>query len=204
MHVIRDIIEPGGRLLARRLDQLCSALERLSQRLHATLADILGDCIGGFVRDAAIEIIDHVAQGLPDLSRTPYSLSQVRRDYAGLDDDEERRYWQDEDAEAEANWPAETSCAVRQPERLPTALSAGLQAASYCLRRWSGARRTLTTLVVGLFATGFAFLGGPLALALLDLAVSATQFSVLPRSIDTGASAVGLFDSSDPENSLHP
>ena len=204
MHLIRDLLEPGGRLLARRLDQLCSTLESLSQRLHATLVDILGDCIGGFVRDAAIGVIDHVTQSLSDPSRTPYSPSQIRRDYADPDDDEESRYWQDEEAEAEANWRAESSDAPRQLERLPTALSAGLQAASYCLRRWSGARRTWTTLVVGVFATGFAFLGGPLALALLDLAASATRFNDLPRSIDTGAAAAGLFDSSEPNNTFHP
>jgi hypothetical protein len=203
MHLIRDVLEPGGRLLARRLDELCSTLEGLSQRLHATLADILGDCIGGFVRDAAIGVIDHVAQGPPDLSRNPYSSSQTRRDYADPDDDEESRYWQDEEAESEANGHAESPCAVRQPERLATALAVGLQAASCCLRRWSGARRTLTTLVVGLCATGFAFLGGPLALALLDLAASAAQFNDLPRSIDTGAAAAELFHASEPNNPLH-
>jgi hypothetical protein len=204
MHLIRDVLEPGGRLLARRLDQLCATLESLRQRLHATLANILGDCIGGFVRDAALEVIDHVAQGLPDLSRAKYSSHHARREDDDPDDDEERRYWQDEEGEAETEWRAESPGTRWQPERLPTALSAGLQAASYCLRRWSGDRRTLTTLVAGVLATGFAFLGGPLALALLDLAASAAPFNNLLRSIDTDAAAAGLIDTSDPDNSLRP
>ena len=67
--------------------------------------------------------------------------------------------------------------------------------ASFWLRRWSGRSRALTTCAVGLVATGFAFLGGPLAIALLDLAASASQFNALPDSIDHGASAIGLYDS---------
>ena len=36
--------------------------------------------------------------------------------------------------------------------------------------------------------------GGPLALAVLDLAASASQFNSLPDAIDRGAAAVGLFE----------
>jgi hypothetical protein len=202
MHLIRDLLEPGSRLLARRLDQLCATLESLRERLHATLANVLGDCIGGFARDGALGVIDHIAQGLPDPSQTPYAPSPIQRDDGDPDAEEERRVWQEE--QTETNGREEIPGAPRQPERLPTALSAGLQAASYCLRRGSGAHRTLTSVAVGLFATGFAFLGGPLALALLDLAASATQYRSLPLSMDTGAAAAGRFHSSNPNTPLRP
>jgi hypothetical protein len=195
MHLIRDLLEPGRRLLARRLDQLCATLESLRQRLHTTLANVLGDCIGGFVRDAALGVIDQVAKGLPEPSQTSYAPRPIRRDDGDPDDEEERRDWQEE--QAEASGQEEMPAAPRQRERLPTALSAGLQAASYCLRRGSGAHRTLTSVVVGLVATGLAFLDGPLALALLDLAASARPFTALPFLIDRSAAVIGRFDSPD-------
>jgi len=70
-----------------------------------------------------------------------------------------------------------------------------LQAASWWLRRCSGRSRTLTTLAVGVLATGLAFLGGPLVAAVLGLAETAMQFSTLADAIGTGVSAFGDVDS---------
>ena len=81
-----------------------------------------------------------------------------------------------------------------QPDRLSTALSAGLQVASFWLRRWAGRSRVLTTCAAGIAAAVVAFLGGPLAVAVLDLAASASQANAVPEAIDTGASAVGLYN----------
>jgi hypothetical protein len=66
-------------------------------------------------------------------------------------------------------------------------LSAGLQAASWWLRRWTGRKRAVTTLAVGLIATSVAFFGGPLIVAVLSLAQTATQFHVLSGAMNTSA-----------------
>src|ERR1700722_17996647 len=62
MRSIRDFIDPGGRMLARRLDQLCSTLEGLGARLKGTIANAIGETIGGFVRDTALRVLDDVSQ----------------------------------------------------------------------------------------------------------------------------------------------
>jgi hypothetical protein len=49
--------------------------------------------------------------------------------------------------------------------------------------------------VVGLLATGLAFLGGPLVVAMLGLAGTATQFNSLADAIGTGLSAFSDFNS---------
>ena len=52
----------------------------------------------------------------------------------------------------------------------------------------------MTTFAVGLAAAGIAYMGGPLAVVVLGLAGTATQFTSLSDAIETGASAFGLFD----------
>jgi hypothetical protein len=194
MHNIRDVIDPSGRLLARRLDQLCSALECLSVRLRGTIVDVIGDSIGGFVRDAALGALDHVTQSRSDPSHKP-SFPRRERAEEAYPEDVEDGYWYDEDAPPAAYADPQPLSAPTPPERLPTALSAGLQAASFWLRRWTGKRRALSTCAIGMMATLFAFVGGPLALVLLDLAASASQFNALPDALHDGASAIGLLDS---------
>ena len=58
MSSIRDFIDPGGKMLARRLDQLCTTLEGLGSRLRGTIANALGETFGGIVRDAALRVLD--------------------------------------------------------------------------------------------------------------------------------------------------
>jgi hypothetical protein len=194
MHGIRDVIDPSGRLLARRLDQLCSTLECLSVRLRGTIVDVIGDSIGGFVRDAALGALDHVTQSRSDPSHKPLLPRHAPSAAADFDEDE-AGYWYDEDAPPGPYADPEHFTPPTPPERLPTALSAGLQAASFWLRRWTGQRRALSTCAIGMMATLFAFVGGPLALVLLDLAASASQFNALPDALQDGASAIGLLDS---------
>ena len=51
---LRDYLDPGGGMLARRLEELCSTLENLAARLHGTIANAIGETIGGIVRDTAL------------------------------------------------------------------------------------------------------------------------------------------------------
>ena len=119
---------------------------------------------------------------------------QARNHEVDEQEDEGSYWYDDDDEQTQSDSAPQDLPAPAQPERLPTALSAGLQVASFWLRRWGGQSRVLTTCAVGTAATVFAFLGGPLAIALLDLAASASQFNALPEVIDKGASAMGLYD----------
>ena len=88
----------------------------------------------------------------------------------------------------------EISKAPTKPARLATALAAGLQAASWWLRRYSAPPLILTTVAIGAAAGGVAFIGGPLAGALLGVAGSATQFSFFAEAVTAGARLFGFVD----------
>jgi hypothetical protein len=196
MPTMHDFIEPGRKVLAHRLDQLCVTLENLGARLRGTIANAIGETIGGIVRDTALRVLDEATHylpshdpGLPPPFRTA-SDPLARGNY----EPQERSYWADYEED-----PYEPDCAEpttpTPPERLPSALSTGLQAASWWLRRWSGRGRTLTTLAVGVLAAGLAFLGGPLVGVVLGFAGTAMQFNTLSDAIGTGVSVFSGFNS---------
>ena len=180
---LRDYLDPSGRMLARRLDELCSTLENLASRLHGTIANAIGETIGSIVRDTALRALNEVMRLVPSNAPMP-SRPTVPHDYTRDD----RGYWGDED---EFDRDEEVQ-ATPESERLPTALSAGLQAASWWLQRCP--RRIPMTFAVGLMAAGIAYMGGPLAVVVLGLAGTATQFSSLADAISAGASTLGIFD----------
>ena len=188
---LRDVLDPGGKLLVRRLDQLCSTLESLSERLRATVANVICDSFGGFVRDAALSVLDKVTQCISEPA--PASPTRPTHAYDVHHQDDEGGYWYDDEAPA-LEPERQPSPAPPQPERCPPAVSAGLQMASFWLRRWSGRDRALTTCAAGIITTFLAFIGGPIAVALFDLAASASQVNALPNAIDKTASTIGLYD----------
>jgi hypothetical protein len=187
MPSIRDYIDPGGRMLARRLEQFCAVLEDLGTRLRGTIANAIGETIGFIVRDTALRVLGEVAHYFPASRPLAATLrpndgqSQYRDHY-----DDERGYWDDDD-EVRLENQSDERVAPTTVERVPAALSAGLQAAAWWLRRWSGRKRALTTLAVGLVATGVAFLGGPLVIAVLGLAQSAAHFHALSDAMSPSA-----------------
>ena len=69
MPSIRNYIEPAKHILAGRLDQLCSTLEDLGARLRATIANAVGETITGIVRDAALVVLNDLAQHRPEHRR---------------------------------------------------------------------------------------------------------------------------------------
>jgi len=199
MPFIRNYLDPGGRILARRLDQLCLTLESLSARLRSTIAAAIGETIGGFVRDSALRILDDLTEYLPDAAPPPSarSLGNTRAKLAGEDyEPDGAGFWSDErePTRLEDETKGEGEALSSVPERLPTALSTGLQAAAWCLRRWSGQGRMLTTFAVGLVAAGIAYIGGPIAAVVLSLAGSATQFASMTDGLGTSDSTLNYYD----------
>ena len=65
MSSLRDYIGPGGKMLARRLDHLCSTLESLSVRLRDTIANAVGETIGAIVRDTALGVLGEITRYFP-------------------------------------------------------------------------------------------------------------------------------------------
>ena len=172
-------------MLAHRLAQLCETLENLGARLRSTIADVLGETIGFMIRDTALRVLDEVTEYLP--AADSFSFPMRGNDQDRLDrqqHDDECSYWDDEDEVPYE--PARLGrAAPPPPARLRTALSAGLQAASWWLRRWTGRKRVITTLAVGLIATGAAFFGGPLVITVVGLAHAATHFTFMSNVLET-------------------
>ena len=195
MPSIRDYLDPGGRILARRLDQLCSTLESLSARLRSTIANAIGETIGGFVRDSTFRVLDELAQCLPDAA--PATTRNLRETLVKLAQEDYEQdgpsFWADDSQNTRPESDREDGHISSAPERVPAALSTGLQAAAWCLRRWSGKGRMLTTFAVGLFAAGIAYIGGPIAAAVLSLAGSATQFATTPGGVGMDDSTLNYY-----------
>ena len=182
MSSIRDYIDPGGKMLAYHLTHLCETLENLGARLRGTIANAIGETIAIIIRDTALRLLGDVSHYLP--SSDSISAPWRRRDMLAQSSSDERDYWDDDDYD-------DTYEAAREgrfepappPGRLSTALSAGLQAASWWLRRWSGRKNLITTMAIGLLATGAAFIGGPLVLAVIGLAHAATHFTSMSGAL---------------------
>jgi len=197
MPLIRNYLDPGRRMLVRRLNQLCETLEGLSARLRSTIANAIGETIGGFVRDSALRILDDLTEYLPDAAPPPSarSLRDTLAKLAGEDYEPNRPgFWADEQDAGRPEPKMECERVPSVPQRLPTALSTGLQAAAWCLRRWSGKGRMLTTFAVGLVAAGIAYIGGPLAAAVLSLAGSATQFATMSDKLGASEATLNYYD----------
>jgi hypothetical protein len=191
MPPFRDYIDPGGKI-ARRLGQLCATLESLGARLRGSLANAIGTTIGTVVRDTALRVLDDVSDDLTESGERYRSSwgSQDRYDERRQDEFErDQNYLQDDEEDYVPASAMEEADLSSTPVRLPAALSAGLQAASWWLRRWPGRCRMATTALVGLMATGVAYLGGPLAAAMVILLGLASQVPTITSASRSAASA---------------
>src|SRR5476649_2368483 len=99
MPSFRDFIEPGGRILAHRLDQLCATLENLGMQLRGTIVNAIGETIGGIVRDTALRVLDEAASYLPGHEPGISPSSQTASNAVARENFEpvERDYWEDVD-----------------------------------------------------------------------------------------------------------
>ena len=76
MRSIREYIDPGGRLVGRRLYQLRATLECLGD----TVTNAILQTISGVVRHTALHVLDDLAQYLPGPCPLPLRLSKHVRE----------------------------------------------------------------------------------------------------------------------------
>ena len=184
----RDFMYPGGRHLARRLDHLKDTLENIGDRLRETIADTIGQTLSGIVRDTAMRVFENLAEYLPGpapIPVTPTYQPFVPDEHNIWPDDDEEEYQCDPEPE-----PIQPST-EGSSEKVAAAVSAGMHVASWWLRRWTGKGRILTTAAVGLVTAGVAYVGGPIAAAVLSLAGAATEFTSLSDAVGSDS----IFDS---------
>jgi hypothetical protein len=98
MPSFRDFMEPAGKILAHRLDQLCATLESLGMQLRGTIVNAIGETIGGIVRDAALRVLDEAASYLPGHEPGFSPSSRTAPDPLARENFEpaERDYWADD------------------------------------------------------------------------------------------------------------
>jgi hypothetical protein len=179
----RSWLDPSGRTLARRLDQLRVTLDNLGSRLRAAVSTAVGETVGVVVRDALNHVLDRMtgyrsaSEPLPVRSRT-------------WPEDEEEGIWPDDDW---VDHEPELADRTVQPEetqsdRVALCVSAGLSAAAWWLRRWTGRLGVVSTAVVGLIATYTMYSVPALATVGAGLINSAGQLAFLSDSAKSLAS----------------
>ena len=192
MHSSRDWLDPGGRMLARRLDQLHNSLDALGDRLRRAVAEAVAESLGGWIRDAFLTALDRLAGRSSGCEPQPRLLTQRRweepRRMAERDDQDERAFWPDADGPGYEQAPYDeperfnklpSAPAQPSPDRLAVSLAAGLQAAAWWLRRAAQRRPLLSVAGVALLV-GLAVLAAPLLTSsAFRLAASAGQLGAL-------------------------
>ena len=190
MHSSRDWLDPGGRMVARRLDQLHNSLDALGDRLRRAVAESVAESLGGWIRDAFLTTLDRLAGRAPgpEPRRLPQRCWDEARPMAGRDDPAEGAFWPDSDPSDEqpelddepepCDYQPATP-AKPSPDHLVLSLAAGLQAAAWWLRRAARRRPLLSVAGVALLV-GLAVLAAPLlASSAFRLAASAGQLGAL-------------------------
>lgn len=188
MTSFRDWLDPGGRMLARRVEQLRESLESLAGRLRESVAHAVGTTLGSVVRDTLLRVLENLTDYLPVSRPTPsWPSRRLRASFAGAGAEDEEGasddFWPDDMDELQRNEPAESAPPPRSGKaRLAVSLAAGLQVA-WALRRCLGRRGWLALLGVGLLAGCAAYAAPALATAGLGLLGSASQLGVLADSL---------------------
>ena len=179
MHSYGNVLAPSARLLARRLDQLRSTLDSLGSRLREAVSAAVGETVGVVVRDTVNHALDHLAGFLPRRD-TPPAPSSV------WNEEDDSDLWPHEGWEADEPEPCDKAPpAERLPNRLALSVSAGLHAAAWWLRRWTGRLELVSTTVIGVCASCAVYVAPALAAAGLRLIGSADQLGYLRDSVQS-------------------
>jgi hypothetical protein len=198
MHSSRDWLDAGGRMLARRLDQLHTSLDALGDRVRCAVAEAVAESLGGWIHDAFLAALDQFA-GWP--SEPEPRLLPRRWEEPGQmiehNDSRKGAIWPDSfESKDEPERSDERPTPPAQPpsDRLALSLTAGLQAAAWCLRRSDPRRPLLSIVCIALFV-GLAVLAAPLLTVALRLTDSASQLEALTEAVGFNRSLRAAFDS---------
>ena len=195
MHSSREWLDPGGLMLARRLDQLHSSLEGLGDRLRRAVAESVAESLGGWIRDAFLSALDRLAGRSSGCEPQPRLLTQRRWDeprrMAERDDPREGAIWPDsfeseyEQEPVDKPEPCDERPSTPAPpssDRLALSLAAGLQAAAWWLRRVAQRRPLLSVAGVAVLV-GLVVVAAPLLTSsAFRLAASAGQLEALTNA----------------------
>src|SRR5262249_16200992 len=172
----RDWSDPGGLTLSRRLDRLRDTLDTLAARLRRGVAEAVAEALGGVIREVLLTALGRLAGDAPasapepvrslrgevprgwDGGGTPRDGRRAGRAGGGGDGpggaDDAPALGRDDrlDDEDDEPGPPEEPPTPAAPPRLAVGAAAGLQAASWWLRRRACGRPLLAALGVGLLA----------------------------------------------------
>ena len=178
--------EPGGRMLDRRLDQLCSSLDDLGARLRTTVAQAVGESLGGLVRDAVLSALARLSGRPADSEPAPPPARRWYEPGGWEGGDAERggpALWADDGGRDEEPEPYDEPEPAPPPRRLALTASAGLQAAAWWLRSCARRRPVLTSVLAALLVGVVAFAAPALATTFLGLAGSTGPLNWLAGSL---------------------
>jgi len=219
----REWSDPGGRTLSRRLDRLRDTLDALAAGLRRGVAEAVAEALGGVIREVLITALGRLAGDAPASAPEPVrsfrrevprdrdgaargsGYGPERRDpgrpdawdaYDTVGGDDGHGLWRDDPLDDEDDEPGPR----RGPPdpvlpRLVLGTAAGLQAASWWLRRRACGRPLPAALGVGLLAGALACAAPVLAAAALSLAGVAQPLGPLAdvlRPAGPVLSALGL------------
>jgi hypothetical protein len=182
MRSYNDWLDPGGGRLSNRLDQLRDSLESLNRRLRITVAEAIGETLGGLVHDAVFRVLDQLTRSDADADPTRRTSPgwDPSRTYYEEDELQQTAHWREYDPEGEeSERQLEDAAPQVSSRRLALTLSAGLQAAAWWLRSCINRRSVMTTIAVGLLAGCVAVAAPTLATAALSVAGSIGQLGLL-------------------------
>jgi hypothetical protein len=176
--------------LKDRLERLHATLDGLGERLRDGIARAVSQAVSAAVHDAIHALLGDGQQYQPTPEPTAWPSPHLRRQW---DDGPKERWpgdyegdgWEDEPYYADAGLPER----VREPPAHPasqqkpswrTALSLGLQATAWCLRRSKGRLGAHAAFAIGLVTFVATFGLGPVTLA--AVAVTASTLGLLSLS----------------------
>jgi hypothetical protein len=180
MNAIRELVDTGTRLLTRRVDQLRAKLNMLGSQIRETVADAVGQALGSAIRDTLQHVLDHLAEYMPQPVPDGIQPWRSPRDWESRNEPDYYRendlWFEEEDYRTTAPEREAESPKWSKSARVIVALSAGLQAAVWCLRKWRTYQSLARTLLIGVTTASIAYVLPRLVTLAIGLLGSASTF----------------------------
>lgn len=179
MRSLRTWIDPGGRWLDRRLEELRLTLESLGARLRERVATVIGETLGTVARDTLLQTLANLNDYHPEPVHSRPRTWDDSRWYA--DQRDEFEPWFDDQDDYDR--PQDNCAEQSSPTRLTLAWTTALHGIAWCLGRRAERPRVIPLLAIGLLAGCVAYTMPTLAMVGLGLIGSAGQLGYLTDAI---------------------